>query len=65
MAVSTGWVIALVAVTAWLPFARPRYALPVITPSLILVAGAGDRLFAWLRRRKSGAVTSKHTPALS
>jgi hypothetical protein len=42
------WLIAFIMVTAWLPFARPRYALPVIAPSVILlaVAGAGviDRL---------------------
>ena len=59
------WLIAFVAVTAWLPFARPRYALPVIAPSVILVAGAGDRLFGWLWRRKSGAATSDPRPALS
>jgi len=36
----------------------PAYALPVIAPSVILVAGAGDRLFGLLWRRKSGAATS-------
>jgi len=58
------WLIAFVAVTAWLPFARPRYMLPVIAPSLILVAGAGDRLFSWLRRRKPAVVTSDSRPGL-
>jgi hypothetical protein len=59
------WLIACVAVTAWLPFARSRYALPVIAPSVILLASAGDRLFAWLRRRRSAAVRSNSTSALS
>jgi hypothetical protein len=39
------WLIAVVAVTAWIPFARPRYALPVIAPSVILVCDAVERLF--------------------
>jgi hypothetical protein len=39
------WLIAVVAVTAWIPFARARYALPVIAPSVILVCGAAERLF--------------------
>ena len=38
------WLIALVAVTAWIPFARSRYALPVIAPSVILVCGVVERL---------------------
>ena len=59
------WLVAFVAVTAWLPFARPRYALPVIAPSVILVAGACDRLFGWLRQRKSAAMANNPTPALS
>jgi len=39
------WLIAVVALTAWIPFARARYALPVIAPSVILVCGAAERLF--------------------
>lgn len=39
------WLIALVSVTAWIPFARARYALPVIAPGVILVCGAVGRLF--------------------
>ena len=39
------WLIALVSVTAWIPFARSRYALPVIAPSVILVCSAVGRLF--------------------
>jgi hypothetical protein len=39
------WLIAVVAVTAWIPFARARYALPVIAPSMILFCGAAERLF--------------------
>lgn len=39
------WLIALVAVTAWIPFPRPRYALPVIVPSVILVGCAVHGLF--------------------
>lgn len=56
------WLIALAAVTAWLPFARPRYAVPVIAPGVILVAGAGERLFAWLRRRRSTALPANSSP---
>ncbi|MCX6896874.1 MAG: hypothetical protein NTZ16_15575 [Verrucomicrobia bacterium] len=46
------WVIAFAMVTAWLPFARPRYALPVIAPSVILLAIAGGGVVDWLRQRK-------------
>jgi hypothetical protein len=59
------WVIAFALVTAWLPFARLRYALPVITPSIILVAGACERMFVWLRRRSSTAATGIATAASS
>ena len=59
------WLIAFVVIAAWLPFARPRYALPVIAPSVVLVAGAGDRLLRWLRRKGSAAVTGGSKPALS
>jgi hypothetical protein len=59
------WVLAFAIVTAWLPFARPRYALPVITPSIILVAGASERVFAWLRRKSSAAATSSATASSS
>ncbi len=53
MFIITLWlVIAVVMVTAWLPFARARYLLPVIAPSVILVCGAGERLVELLRRRK-------------
>jgi hypothetical protein len=34
------WVIAVLAVGLWLPFARPRYALPVIAPSVVLICTA-------------------------
>jgi hypothetical protein len=38
------WLLAMVAVTTWLPFARPLYVLPVIAPSLILICSAVERL---------------------
>lgn len=56
------WLIAFVAVAAWLPFARLRYALPVIAPSVILLAVAGDRLFGRLRRKKPACLTSNAAP---
>jgi len=46
------WLIAVLMVGAWLPFARPRYALPVIAPSVILVCSACGQLAGLLRRRK-------------
>jgi len=36
----------------------------VIAPSVIPVAGAGDRLIGWLRRRKSAALAGDSIPAL-
>jgi len=39
------WLISIVAVTAWIPFARARYALPVIAPSIILICGGIERLY--------------------
>lgn len=59
------WLIACVAVTAWLPFARPRYVLPVIVPSVILLASAVDRLAGWLRRKNPAAVANNPAAALS
>ena len=56
--VALWWLITFVAVAAWLPFSRPRYALPVIAPSVILLAVAGDQLFGWLRRARSAAMTN-------
>ena len=50
--VAIWWLIAFVMVTAWLPFARPRYALPVIAPSVILLASAAGGVVDWLRQRK-------------
>jgi len=38
------WLLAMVAVTTWLPFARPLYVLPVIAPSVILICSAVERL---------------------
>ena len=45
--------IAFAMVTVWLPFARPRYALPVIAPAVILLAVAGGGVVDWLRRKQS------------
>jgi hypothetical protein len=39
------WLITIVAVTAWIPFARARYALPVIAPSIILICVGIERLY--------------------
>ena len=47
------WLIAFAMVTVWLPFARPRYALPVIAPAVILLAVAGGGVVDWLRRKQS------------
>ena len=47
------WLLAFLIVTPWLPFARPRYALPVIAPSIILICGAGDRLVKRALRKNS------------
>lgn len=45
------WLIAVVFVTAWIPFARPRYALPVIAPSVILAGWAVGQLFQIVRSK--------------
>ncbi len=63
--VALWWLIAVVMVTAWLPFARPRYALPVIAPSVIVLAAAADQLIGWLRQTKPASLSSNSTPALS
>ncbi len=62
LVIALWWLVALAAVTAWLPFARLRYAIPVVAPSVVLVAVAGDRLASWLQRRRSAAET--HNAAL-
>ena len=43
--VALWWLVVVAAVTAWIPFARPRYVLPVIAPSVILICSAVGRLF--------------------
>ena len=58
------WLIAVVTVTAWLPFARERYVLPVIAPSVALIGGSAERLAEWLRR-KALAHSAGETPASS
>lgn len=50
--VALWWLIAFVMVTAWLPFARPRYALPVIAPAVILLASAAGGLVDWRRQKQ-------------
>jgi hypothetical protein len=47
------WFIALLAVGLWLPFARPRYVLPVIAPSVILLGSAVGGCFG--RKRPTPA----------
>ena len=47
------WMIAVLAVGLWLPFSRPRYALPVIVPGVILICIAAGGL-AGRRRQNSG-----------
>ena len=49
------WLLAVVIVTAWLPFVRPLHVLPVIAPSVILAGGAVGRL-VHLCRSKMGKV---------
>ncbi|HXI70475.1 MAG TPA: phospholipid carrier-dependent glycosyltransferase [Verrucomicrobiae bacterium] len=45
------WLVAIVCVTAWIPFARPRYVLPVVAPSVILVCCAGGQIYQTVRSR--------------
>jgi hypothetical protein len=45
------WLLAVVIVTAWLPFARPLHVLPVIAPSVILAGGAVGRLVQMCRSK--------------
>jgi hypothetical protein len=47
------WIIAVLAVGLWLPFSRPRYVLPVVVPSVIMICIAAGGL-AGRRRRNSG-----------
>ena len=49
------WLLAVVIVTAWLPFARPLHVLPVIAPSVILAGGAVG-LLVQIRRLKMAKV---------
>jgi hypothetical protein len=49
------WFLAVLFVSHWLPFARPRYALPVIAPGLVLLGLAIDNLLKRVGHRKSSA----------
>ncbi len=44
------WMIAWLAVTAWIPFLRLRYAAPLLIPSLLLIAGTVN----WMIERRRG-----------
>ena len=44
------WIIAWLAVTAWIPFLRLRYAAPLLIPSLLLIAGTVN----WMFERRRG-----------
>ena len=44
------WIIAWLAVTAWIPFLRLRYAAPLLIPSLLLIAGTVN----WMIERRRG-----------
>lgn len=45
------WLLAVVVVTAWLPFARPLHVLPVIAPSVILAGWTVGRLVQTARSK--------------
>lgn len=47
--------VALIAVVAWIPFPWPRYALPALPPSALLVADAAVGFVAMIGRRMSAA----------
>jgi hypothetical protein len=50
------WLVALASVMAWLPFARVRYLMPVLTPSLVIAAWAladlAERAAGWATARR-------------
>jgi hypothetical protein len=41
------WLLALVCVTQWLPFAWPRYTMPLLPPSLLLVGNSVVQMLRW------------------
>lgn len=56
--VALWWLLVVAAVTAWIPFARPRYVLPVIAPSVILICSAVGQLFQIGRTKMTRAEKS-------
>ncbi|MEM7248636.1 MAG: hypothetical protein AAF533_25115 [Acidobacteriota bacterium] len=51
------WLVALVAVGLWLPFDWPRYSLPIVPPTALLVGRAAEDLFRTLRGRWRGGTS--------
>jgi Dolichyl-phosphate-mannose-protein mannosyltransferase len=51
------WLVAFVAVVAWIPFSRSRYILPLVVPSALLAAGWLDVMLHRLRRRGVAAAS--------
>lgn len=50
------WSVAVTMVAVWLPFARPRYVLPVIAPSIIVLCLGIDRLEKKYRARIANVI---------
>ena len=46
-AVACWWLVAFAAVTKWLPFARTRYALPLVLPAVLVLSVALDVAYDW------------------
>lgn len=52
--VAVWWLISVVVVTLWIPIAWPRYVLPIVAPSALLLAHAAIAAFTRLIPRGSG-----------
>lgn len=64
--VAVWWLFALVAVAVWIPFSWQRYALPVVAPSVLLVAWVASQtrpLLVALHRRLTATVPATSAPA--
>ena len=59
------WLVTLVAVVVWLPFAWSRYMLPLLPPSLLILGGVSADLLGLARRRFAGRGRPPTGPVLA
>lgn len=58
------WLLAFVCVTVWIPFPRTRYVLPLVVPSVLMIAYASVCIFGYLTTRIKAATRSRPPSAV-